>query len=200
MAAERVMKSITWWLERKLFLKVSATKTKIVRPTKSNFLDFTFWKGSMGWKCRPSDNRKAKLCMKIKEILKRKHAVARPLAETFKRINQIIRGWINYFRIGSMKQFLDKFGQWLRHKIRVVIIKQWKIPKRIYINLQRLNKLQNFFFTEEDIFKVANSRLGWYRRCGMNVVNYILNPRILAIKKKERQGLVNPLEYYLSYS
>lgn len=200
MAAERVMKSITWWLERKLFLKVSATKTKIVRPTKSNFLGFTFWKGSMGWKCRPSDNRKAKLCMKIKEILKRKHAVARPLAETFKRINQIIRGWINYFRIGSMKQFLDKFGQWLRHKIRVVIIKQWKIPKRIYINLQRLNKLQNFSFTEEDIFKVANSRLGWYRRCGMNVVNYILNPRILAIKKKERQGLVNPLEYYLSYS
>ena len=79
-------------------------------------------------------------------------------------------------------------------------IKQWKIPKRIYINLQRLNKLQNFSFTEEDIFKVANSRLGWYRRCGMNVVNYILNPRILAIKKKERQGLVNPLEYYLSYS
>ena len=138
--------------------------------------------------------------MKIKEILKRKHAVARPLAETFKRINQIIRGWINYFRIGSMKQFLDKFGQWLRHKLRVVIIKQWKIPKRIYINLQRLNKLQNFSFTEEDIFKVANSRLGWYRRCGMNVVNYILNPRILAIKKKERQGLVNPLEYYLSYS
>ena len=55
-------------------------------------------------------------------------------------------------------------------------------------------------YTEEDIFKVANSRLGWYRRCGMNVVNYILNPRILAIKKKERQGLVNPLEYYLSYS
>ena len=99
-----------------------------------------------------------------------------------------------------MKQFLDKFGQWLRHKIRVVIIKQWKIPKRIYINLQRLNKLQNFSFTEEDIFKVAHSRLGWYRRCGMNVVNYILNPRILAIKKKERQGLVNPLEYYLSYS
>ena len=116
------------------------------------------------------------------------------------KLNQLIRGWINYFRIGSMKQFLDKFGQWLRHKIRVVIIKQWKIPKRIYINLQRLNKLQNFSFTEEDIFKVANSRLGWYRRCGMNVVNYILNPRILAIKKKERQGLVNPLEYYLSYS
>lgn len=43
-AAERVIKSVTSWLERKLFLKVSATKTKIVRPMNSNFLGFTFWK------------------------------------------------------------------------------------------------------------------------------------------------------------
>jgi len=52
MAADRVMKSITSWLERKLRLKVSATKTKVVRPTRSNFLGFTFWKGTDGWKCR----------------------------------------------------------------------------------------------------------------------------------------------------
>lgn len=198
MAANRVMKSLTWWLERKLFLKVSASKTKIVRPRKSNFLGFTFWKDSSGWKCIPSKERKAKLYAKIKYILKRKHAVSRPLSETFKQVNQIVKGWINYFRIGAMKQYLDKFGQWLRHKIRVVIIKQWKVPKRIYKNLQKLNKLQKFSFTEEDMYKVANSRLGWYRRSGMDVVNYILSPKILAIKKKERPGLVNPLEYYLS--
>ena len=61
MSANRVMKSVTSWLERKLFLKVSATKTKVVRPTKSNFLGFTFWKDSIGWKCKPSEDRKAKL-------------------------------------------------------------------------------------------------------------------------------------------
>lgn len=198
MAANRVMKSVIWWLERKLFLKVSASKTKIVRPTKSDFLGFTFWKPGNEWKCRPSNDRKAKLYTKIKTILKRKHAVSRPLAKTFKQINQVVKGWINYFRIGNMKQFLDKLGQWLRHKIRVVIIKQWKKPKRIYINLQRLNRLQKFSFTHEDIYKVANSRLGWYRRSGMNVVNFILSPKVLAIKKKERPGLVNPLDYYLS--
>ena len=44
MEANRVMKSVTSWLERKLFLKVSATKTKVVRPTQSQFLGFTFWK------------------------------------------------------------------------------------------------------------------------------------------------------------
>lgn len=199
-AADRVIKSVISWLERKLFLKVSATKTKIVKPTNSNFLGFTFWKSNDKWNCKPSDDRKKRLYEKIKLILKRKHATARPLATTFTKLNQIIRGWINYFRIGSMKKFIDKFGQWLRHKVRVVIIKQWKKPKRIFTNLQKLNQVFKCNFEHEDIFKVANSRLGWYRRCGMNVINYILSPKVLEIanKKKGRPGLVNPLSYYLS--
>ena len=200
MAADRVMKSVTSWLERKLFLKVSATKTKVVRPNKSNFLGFSFWKGKDGWKCRPADDRKKKLYAKVKEVLKRKHAVSRPLAETFTKLNQILRGWINYFRIGNMKTFLDEFGQWLRHKVRVIIIKQWKKPKRIYINLQILNIRFKCRMSDEEIFKVANSRLGWYRRCGKYVVNYLLSPKVLAIKKKDRPGLIDPLNYYLSSS
>ena len=197
MSANRVMKSVTSWLERKLFLKVSATKTKVVRPTKSNFLGFTFWKDSNGWKCKPCKDRKEKLYTKIKEILKRKVAAAEPLSYIFTKVNQIVKGWINYFHIGSMKTFITEFGQWLRHKIRVIIIKQWKIPERIYINLQRINKRFKCNFNGEDIYKVANSRLGIYRQCGMNVINFILSPTVLAIRKANRPGLVNPLEYYL---
>ena len=197
MSANRVMKSVTSWLERKLFLKVSATKTKVVRPTKSNFLGFTFWKDSIGWKCKPCKDRKEKLYTKIKEILKRKVAAAEPLSYIFTKVNQIVKGWINYFHIGSMKTFITEFGQWLRHKIRVIIIKQWKIPERIYINLQRINKRFKCNFNGEDIYKVANSRLGIYRQCGMNVINFILSPTVLAIRKANRPGLVNPLEYYL---
>lgn len=199
-AAERVMKSVTSWLERKLFLKVSATKTKIVRPTNSNFLGFTFWKNGKGWQCKPGNDRKVKLYEKIKRELKRKHAVSKPLAKTFTKLNQIIRGWINYFRIGNMRIFINEFGQWLRHKVRVIIIKQWKKPLTIYKNLQKINKAYKCNFNEENIFKVANSRLGWYRRCGMNIINYILSPKVLAQanKKKGRPGLVNPLDYYLS--
>lgn len=201
-AAERVMKSVTSWLERKLFLKVSATKTKIVRPNDSNFLGFTFWKDKNQdkWQCKPGNDRKVKLYDKIKCVLKRKHAVSKPLAKTFTKLNQIIRGWINYFRIGNMKVFISEFGQWLRHKVRVIIIKQWKKSPTIYSNLQKINKSYKCNFDEENIYKVANSRLGWYRRCGMNVVNYILSPKVLvqANKKKGRPGLVNPLDYYLS--
>ena len=197
MSANRVMKSVTSWLERKLFLKVSATKTKVVKPTNSNFLGFTFWKDSNGWKCKPCKDRKEKLYTKIKEILKRKVAAAEPLSYIFTKVNQIVKGWINYFHIGSMKTFITEFGQWLRHKIRVIIIKQWKIPERIYINLQRINKRFKCNFNEEDIYKVANSRLGIYRQCGMNVINFIISPTVLAIRKANRPGLVNPLEYYL---
>ena len=199
MAADRVMKSVASWLERKLFLKVSPTKTKVVRPTHSEFLGFTYWKAKDGWHCKPSDDRKKRLMAKTKAVLQRKEAVSRPLAVTFTKLNQIVRGWINYFIIGDMKAFLDEYGQWMRHKVRV-IIKQWKKPKRIDTNLQRLNAMFHCNFTDEDTYKVANSRLGWYRRSGMDVVNYALSPKVLALpsRKTGRPGLVNPLEYYLN--
>ena len=197
MAADRVMKSVTSWLERKLRLKVSATKTKVVRPTKSTFLGFTFWKSADGWKAKPADDRKEKLYDKTREILCRRRAVANPMGVTFTKLNQLVRGWINYFGIGSMKGFIKDYGAWMRHKVRVVILKQWKKPKTIYKNLQKLNRIGNCRFSHEDIYKVANSRLGWYRRCGLRVVNYALSPEILGRKAKDRPGLVDPLAYYL---
>ena len=197
MSAERVMKSISSWLERKLFLKVSATKTKVVRPKDSNFLGFTFVKSKDGWKCKPMDDRKKRLYSKCRAVLIRRKAVAVPLSVTFKRVNEIVRGWINYFRISSMKMFMKEFGQWLRHKIRAIILKQWKKPLRIYKNLMYMNKKQRCGFSHEDIYKVANSRKGLYARANGDVVNFILSPKILAIKSGDRPGLVNPLEYYL---
>ena len=197
-SADRVMKSISSWLERKLFLKVNATKTKVVRPTKSNFLGFTFFKTGEKWQCKPGDDRKKKLYEKLKLVLCRRKAVAMPLSLIFTKVNQIVRGWINYFRIGSIKVFLFKFGQWMRHKIRVIIIKQWKLPKRIYTNLMKINKVFRCGFSDEDIHKTANTRLGLYKRCTGNVINYLLSPKVLGIKKAERPGLIDPLEYYLT--
>ena len=200
MAANRVMKSVIWWLERKLYLKVSATKTKIVRPNKSNFLGFTFYKTTDKWECKPSNDRIQRLYDKLKIVLKRGKAIAKPLSETFIKVNQIVKGWINYFRIGKMKIRIASFGEWLRHKIRVIIVKQWKKPLRIYKNLEKLNNKYKNNFLSEDLFKVANSRLGLYKQCGLSIVNYILSPKILETPnvKRGRPGLVNPLNYYLS--
>lgn len=197
MSANRVMKSVTSWLERKLFLKVSATKTKVVRPTKGQFLGFTFYKAKTVWKCTPTKDRKKRLYSNFQKYLERKHAVSRPLSVTFKKLNQMIRGWIRYFKISSIKVFLEEFGQWLRHKVRCIIIKQWKRPRTIYKNLMKLNIACRCKFTHDDIFKCANSRLGWYRRSTGNIVNFLLSPTALGIKKGDRPGLVNPLIYYL---
>lgn len=199
MAAERVMKSVASWLERKLFLKVSVTKTKVCRPSQSGYLGFGFWKGKDGWKAKPQKDRQARLYDKCREVLVRKRAAARPLSYTFTKLNQILRGWINHYSIGSMKGFMDTFGQWLRHKVRVIILKQWKKPKTVYRNLMLLNRNFKCNMTHEDIYKVANSRLGLYRRCAMNVVNYLLSPKVLGLpnKKEGRPALVNPLDYYL---
>lgn len=197
MSANRVMKSVTSWLERKLFLKVSATKTKVVRPTKGQFLGFTFYKAKTVWKCTPTKDRKKRLYSNIQKYLERKHAVSRPLSVTFKKLNQMIRGWIQYFKISSIKVFLEEFGQWLRHKVRCIIIKQWKRPRTIYKNHMKLNIACRCKFTHDDIFKCANSRLGWYRRSTGNIVNFLLSPTVLGIKKGDRPGLVNPLIYYL---
>ena len=197
MAANRVINSISSWIERKLFLKVNATKSKVVRPMRSKYLGFTFLKHDGQWKVKPTKEKKAKLYQEIREYLKRGKAIARPLAVTIKRVNQIVMGWINYFRIGMMRQFMNEFGQWLRHKIRVIIIKQWKNPKTIFKNLLYINRKYRNGFDNESIYKVANSRLGWYKKCSMNVVNFILNPMLLETKIKDRAGLLNPLNYYL---
>lgn len=196
MAVYRVMNSVSCWLERKLFLRVNVTKTKVVRPTRSKYLGLTFLKNGSEWKVRPT-NEKKKLKKKLGEYLKRGKAIARPLVVTIKRVNEIVRGWIIYFRIGMMKQFIEEFGKWLRHKIRVIVMKQWKNSKTIYRNLSYLNRKNKNGFQHEEIYQVANSRLGWYRRCGMNVVNFIISKDLLENRIKDGAGLLNPLSYYL---
>lgn len=197
MAANRVMKSISDWIERKLFLKVNATKSKVVRPTRSKYLGFTFLKHGGQWKVKPTTEKKKALYKKMSEYLKRGKAISCSLMVTIKRVNQMVVGWINYFRIGMMKGFMEEFGAWLRHKIRVIVIKQWKKPMTIYKNLSYYNRKYKNGFNNEAIYKVANSRLGWYRRCGMKVVSFILSPKLLETKVKDGAGLLNPLQYYL---
>ena len=197
-AANRVMKSVTSWIERKLRLKVNATKSKVVRPTQSNFLGFSFWKNKGEWKLIPMKDRKKKLYDKTRQILCRKRACARTIGETFKQLNWLIRGWINYYGISVMNSLMKSYSYWVRRKVRVVILKQWKNPKRIYINLQKLCKLLKYKFTEKEIYVAAYSNKGPYRRANHPIVRLSICPKLLSKAKKDRPGLINPLEYYLS--
>lgn len=205
-SADRVMASVSRWLESKLRLKVSATKTKVVRPTKSVFLGFTFWKSTRGWECRPTDAAKEKLETKVKQILLRKRAAAQPMSCIFTKLNQVIRGWVNYYRTGNMTTYLrDVFGPWMRHKVRVVIVKQWKKCRTIYKNLLKIKSIIKSKITDDAIYQASMTRLGWYRQCGLSTINHLLSPQVLALsrvnrtdKSKSRPGLVDPYALYQS--
>ena len=60
----------------------------------------------------------------------------------------------------------------------------------------KINLRNNNDFDEESVYKVANSRLGWYRRAGMKVKKFNLSPKVLETAKGDRPALVNPLAYY----
>lgn len=135
-AAKRVMYSITNWIERKLGLKVNAEKTKITPPSKLKYLGFGFWKSKEGWKAIPHKDSVARFKRKIKAICKRKLSI--DLTYRINKLNAVIRGWINYFRIASMKKKLERIDEHMRTMIRVIIWKQWKTGKKRLWGLLKL--------------------------------------------------------------
>ena len=143
-SAKRVMYSITNWIERKLGLKVNATKTKITRPMKLKYLGFGFYKDSKAkdWKCRPNTDSVNKFKRKLKNLTIRKYSIN--FRERIKRINQVIRGWINYFSLGSMKTVMTDIDAHLRTRLRVIIWKQWKVPSKRQWGLQKLSVNKDF--------------------------------------------------------
>ena len=184
-AATRVMYSITKWIERKLGLKVNATKTHTCRPTKLKYLGFGFWKSKEGeWRARPHQDSVVKFKRKIKKLCKRSWSV--DLDYRIKKLNEVIRGWINYFAIADMKKVLKVIDGHLMTQIRVVIWKQWKVPSKRELALRKMG----------------------IEKWQAHAVSYSSSPYVTAhlpqIKKaitKEiltrRKHLVSPLDYYV---
>ena len=135
-AANRVMHTITSWIERKLGLKVNMTKTKVTTPKKLKYLGFGFWKSKEEWKARPHQESVQKFKRELKRLTKRSWSI--DMTERIKRLNWVIRGWINYFRMGSMKDAMSKIDEWLRTRIRIIVWKQWKTREKRLWGLMKL--------------------------------------------------------------
>lgn len=128
-AANRVLESITKFIEKKLGLKVNAEKSKVTRPTKTKYLGFSFWKDTKGkWKPKPHLKSYQKVKRKLKQLTCRRRSIS--LDERIKQINYVVRGWVNYFRIANMKNAIQEIDEHLRTRIRVIIWKQWKKASR----------------------------------------------------------------------
>ena len=183
-AATRVMYSVTSWIERKLGLKVNATKTKVTPPSKLKYLGFGFWSDKGEWKARPHEDSVERLKRKLKAFCKRKWSV--DLTYRIKKINEVSRGWINYFRIGSMKSKLQNIDEHLRTMVRVVIWKQWKVPSKREWGLRKLG-------IGKDLARLTancGDRYQW-------VVKKTCVARAISKEKLTKRGLISLSDYYL---
>lgn len=120
-SANRVMHSITKWIERVLSLKVNASKTQICRPGQLKYLGYGFYKSpqTKQWTSRPHESSIAKFTHKLKQLCKRSWSIS--MSDRIQHLNYTIRGWINYFAMGAMKGKMEKIDEHLRTMLRKVI-------------------------------------------------------------------------------
>ena len=193
-AANRVMESITYFIEKKLGLKVNMTKTKICKPNDLKYLGFGFYKDIKNntYNCVPHIDSKMKFQRKLKSLTKRSESIS--LDTRFERLNWLIRGWVNYFKISKMKTFLAKIDSNLRTRIRMIIWKMWKLPKT------RENNLVKCGFDRGEARGLANCRKGYMFVAHSKVLQNAITKLALSKpnKKKGRRGLVFALDYYLA--
>ena len=193
-AANRVMESITHFIEKKLGLKVNMSKTKICKPNDLKYLGFGFYKDIKNntYNCVPHIDSKMKFQRKLKSLTKRSESIS--LDTRFERLNWLIRGWVNYFKISKMKTFLAKIDSNLRTRIRMIIWKMWKLPKTREDNLVKCG------FDRGEARGLANCRRGYMFVAHSKVLQNAITKLALSKpnKKKGRRGLVFALDYYLA--
>ena len=190
-AANRVMESITHFIEKKLGLKVNMTKTKICKPNDLKYLGFGFYKGKE-WNSIPHIESKMKFQRKLKSLTKRSESIS--LDTRFERLNWLIRGWVNYFKISKMKYFLIQLDKHLRTRIRMIIWKMWKLPKTREDNLVKCG------YSRGEARGLANCRRGYMFVAHSKILQNAITKLALSKpnKKKGRRGLVFALDYYLA--
>ena len=186
-SANRVIHSITSWIERKLGLKVNMTKTHITTPNKLKYLGFGFWKDNSDhkYKARPHEDSIQKFKRALKKLCERKWSV--DLAYRIKKLNEVIRGWINYFALGFMKSILEKeIDQHIRTMLRIIIWKQWKKPSKREWGLKKLG-------IDKDLARTTANMGNHY----MWIATRTCVSRAISKEKLTKKGLVSCLDYYL---
>ena len=185
-SANRVMHTITKWIEQKLGLKVNTSKTHVCRPSKLKYLGFGFYKSSQTkqWTARPHETSVEKFQRKLKKLCKRSWSIS--MTDRIAMLNPVTRGWISYFAIGAMKSKMEKIDEHLRTMLRKVIWKQWKTPRKRAWGLRKLG-------IDNDLAKQTSycgDRYEW-------VVRRTCVARAISKEKLTRRGLVSCLDYYL---
>lgn len=154
-ATERTLENTISFIEQELLLKVNREKTQATYIRNVKFLGYGFYlyKGEGRLRVHPKSIQKLK--EKIRQVTGRSNGMG--IEERKTRLNQIIRGWVNYFKLADMKTLMQTLDEWTRSRIRMVTWKRWKKVKTRFQNLKSLG------IDEERAWMWANTRKGYWR-------------------------------------
>lgn len=183
-AANRVMKSISKFMEEKLGLKVNVAKSKVDKPKGVKYLGFGFYYDTFAkqYKAKPHAKSVAKFKGRMKQLTCRSWGVSNDYK--VQKLNQLMRGWINYFKIGSMKKLCGKLDSQIRYRLRMCIWKHWKTPKN------KAKQLIKLGVPPWSAWKTAYLH-GYARPCRCGDAQTAINNKRLA-----EFGLISMLDYY----
>jgi group II intron reverse transcriptase/maturase len=185
-AANRVMKSIVKFIEEKLGLTVNVEKSKISRPKELKFLGFGYYYDSKNKRYQVKSHQISiqKFQRKLRQLTKRNWSVS--LDYRILKLKQVIFGWVNYFKIANIKAAMKRIDMKLRSRMRIIIWKQWKVPKK------QIKSLIQLGIPEEEAKGLTFCRKG-YRYIGLSKVVQ----RAISNKRLKQRGLPSALEHYL---
>lgn len=166
-AGERVKKSVSEFIEKKLKLKVNENKSAVGKPIARIFLGVSIYKIRGKTRIYVPKQTKKRFETKLKKLTNRNWGVS--MEYRIEKINQLLQGWGNYFKIGDIQNYARKIDKHTRRRLRACRWKEWKKTSTKYRNLKRLGINAN------KAWRCANSRKGYWRTSNNPTLDYALN-------------------------
>jgi len=179
-AGERVLASVTQFLERRLKLRVNREKSAVAYTHERKFLGHRLLSGG-GLGIAPVSLQRAK--ERIRQITRRNRGVE--LKRMISELNSFLSGWVTYFRYAACRTALGELDGWTRRKLRCVRLKQRKRARSIAEFLQSLGVPKNRSWT------TAACGKGWWRMAHTPAANEAMPPRWFTA-----QGLISLADRY----
>ena len=154
-AGERVMASVTAFVEKRLRLRVNRNKSAVAHVSERKFLGYRLLSGG---KLGIAPKSLARAKGRIRQITRRNRGVS--LERMIGELNSFLTGWVAYYRHAACKSHLQRLDEWTRRKLRCVRLKQRKRAKPIADFLRTLG------VPEWRAWILAMSGKGWWRLSG----------------------------------
>lgn len=180
------------FLRDKLKLPINREKSGIRRPVNFQILGYgfvpTYRKGDKGkYQLIVSKKRWETLKFKLKEITRKTSPLS--FNERITKLNQVMRGWVNYFKYASISQKLKDIDSWVRNRLRYCIWHDWKKPERKRKNLIRLGVKPDLAYAW------SRTRMG-----GWAVAQSPILITTITIARLNKRGYISSYSFYQNIS